>query len=467
MTWFQRMKSHSCRIRYSVVGGALVLFATLCPLNSAIAQDAHYWTFQYGPRSSLLGGAVIGSVSDISGVYYNPGALAQAEDLAFAVSTNVFEVSGVRLEDGGGQGVDLGTSRSGIRPSLIAGTISRNLFEGKGVLAYSALTRVRGDQDLAGVFVLDEEALQPSTNLTDLAGLAIYEGQFSDTWGGLTYSHGLGSQFGLGVSWYGAIRSQNRRITTTTEAVEDDSTGAIALDISSGKYSTLRTLAKLGASGVIGPVSAGLTFTTPSLQISGSGERASNSSFTSSDSVFLAVNVQNEIGAEYKTPMSVGFGLGWTIGDGRIHASGEYFDSIDPYRVLEAEPFNAQVPDTSVLTPNPVQSAKEVFNWGLGAEYRFNPALKGYVSYFTDNSFLADDLEQSSLSVLPFDIQTVTLGGEFRVSSVLLTLGGGYGWGSQVDDQLTDILRDENSEFEAKYVYRNFRLLFGFEIGLK
>jgi hypothetical protein len=65
------------------------------------AQDAHYWTLQYGPKSSLLGGAVIGSVNDVSATFYNPGALALAEDLAFAVSADVFEFSSVTLEGGG------------------------------------------------------------------------------------------------------------------------------------------------------------------------------------------------------------------------------------------------------------------------------------------------------------------------------------------------------------------------------
>ena len=86
---------------------ALVVFAVFISAPDIYAQDAHYWTLQYGPRSSLLGGAVIGSVEDISATYYNPGALGLARELAFAITANVFERSGVVLEDGGGNGVDL------------------------------------------------------------------------------------------------------------------------------------------------------------------------------------------------------------------------------------------------------------------------------------------------------------------------------------------------------------------------
>jgi hypothetical protein len=50
---------------------------------------------------------------------------------------------------------------------------------------------------------------------------------------------------------------------------------------------------------------------------------------------------------------------------------------------------------------------------------------------------------------------------------VLLTLGFGYGWGSKVDQALTDLLREEDPDFEATFVYRSLRFLFGFEIGVE
>ena len=57
-------------IRLPVLAAA----ACLCLAPFARPQDSHYWTNQYGTRATLLGGAVIGSVLDLSGTYYNPGA---------------------------------------------------------------------------------------------------------------------------------------------------------------------------------------------------------------------------------------------------------------------------------------------------------------------------------------------------------------------------------------------------------
>jgi hypothetical protein len=438
--------------RASVISGLLLLAA-----SPAAAQDAHYWTQQYGPRSSLLGGAVIGSVNDISGTYYNPGALGLADDLAFAVSTNVFEYSVIALEDGGGQGVDLGTARSGIRPSLIAGTIKRGLF-GSGVLAYSAITRTRGEQDLQGLIVLSGADIPPDVDLDEFAGLVRFEGRFNESWVGLTYSHALGDHFGLGATWYGALRSQRRRAESLSQEVGTDGSGAASIEVGGGKYSTLRTLFKFGAFAAVGPFTGGLTLTTPSIHITGSGQLGT----FASDTAALAVNVQTDLPAEFKSPLSVGFGLGWRFGNTRLHGSAEWYDAIAPYFVMQGEDFVSQEPG-EVMTVDAVQALDEVFNWAVGLEHAFSPKVSAYASYYLDASGLT---EMADLSAMPLDVNTVTVGTDFTVSSALLTLGIGYGWGSKVDRALTDLLSEEDEDFEATFVYRSFRFLFGFEIGV-
>jgi len=442
-----------------LVSGALLGLAP-----TLLAQDSHYWTMQYGPRSSLLGGAVLGSVEDVSGTYYNPGALGLARDLTFAVSANVFEYSGIALEDGGGQGVDLGTSSSGLRPSLVAGTIKAGLF-GSGVLAYSALTRMMGSQDLAGYAILSGAQIPTDLQLDNLAGLVQYEGEFSDVWAGLTYSHALGSHFGLGVTWYGAFRSQRRRGETVTQGIGSDGSGAAVLEIAGGKYSTLRTLFKLGAYGSVGPVTGGLTVTTPGVHITGSGQLGVNRGTFGADTAALAASIQTDLPARFKSPLSVGFGGAWRIGGARIHASAEWYDAIAQYVVIQGEDFVSQEPE-EVVAVDAVQQLDEVFNWGAGVEHAFSSRVSGYVSYYTDNSGLTDQVERASLSALPIDIQTITAGADFTVGSARFTLGIGYGWGRKIDELLTSALRQEDQEFEATFVYRSVKAIFGFEIGI-
>ena len=431
--------------------------------TSLPAQDAHYWSFQYGPRSSLLGGAVIGSVGDVSGTFYNPGALPLARNLSFAVSANVFEKTGVALRGGGGEGVDIGESRTGLRPSLVAGTIGRNLFA-NDVLAYSILTRSKGTQDLQGYTILTGGDIPPSLSLDEFVGMVQFTGEFSDTWVGLSYGLGLGQHVGIGLTWYGAVRSQSRRGETISQSIATDGTGLMTLDIAGGSFSTIRTLAKVGTFFAGGPFTGGLTLTTPSLHIAGSGELNFNRAVFGTDTSSIAANIQPDLDATFKSPLSVGGGAAIRIGNGRLHASAEWFDEIPPYFVMQGEDFVGQEPPAT-FTVDAVQALDQVFNWGAGVEYGFTPGLIGYVSYYLDSSGFTDKVERAALSVLPMDINTVTAGAEFRVGIARFTLGAGYGWGSKVDQELTNVLADNDQDFEATFVFRSIRLIFGFEIG--
>ena len=441
----------------------LILTAVLLAPTSLLAQDSHYWTFQYGPRSSLLGGAVIGSVDDVSATYYNPGALPLVSSLAFAVSANVFEISGVALRDGGGEGIDLGTQTTGLRPSLIAGTLGRNLL-GRDVLAYSALTRSKGTQDLEGRLIASAADLPPGTTLDEFVGIAQFTGEFSDTWLGVSYAQAFGNHLGVGLTWYSAFRSQRRRTENVSQGIATDGTGLSTLDLRGGRYSTIRTLAKVGASFVGGPFTAGLTLTTPSLHISGSGELGFNTGVFGTDTTALAATVQPDLPAEFKSPLSVGGGAALRLGGTRIHASGEWFQAIDPYFVMQGQDFVAQQPpDTFVV--DAVQAMDDVLNWAVGVEHAFSPQFSAYVSYLADNSGLTDNVQRAGLSILPIDISTVTAGADFGVGILRFTLGFGYGWGSKVDQNLTDLISQNDPDFEATYVYRSMRFIFGFEVG--
>jgi hypothetical protein len=347
---------------------------------------------------------------------------------------------------------------------MIAGTITRELF-GKGVLSYSVLTRSKGTQDLEGIVALSGEDIPSGIELKDIAGLVRFEGEFSDIWAGFSYSQPLGSHFGLGVSWYGAARSQRRRIESITQGIETGGSGAAAIDIRGGRYSTIRTLFKFGAFAKAGPFTGGVTLTTPSLHISGSGQLGLNSSTITADSATLAINVQTELPAEFKSPLSVGGGFGWQFGNAGLYASAEWYDEITPYFVMQGEDFRAQEPQDVVFPVDAVQALDRVFNWAVGLEYTFSKRVNGYASFYTDNSGLTEEIERAGLSALPIDISSVNLGADIIVGPALLTIGAGYGWGRKVDEQLTDILQQEDEEFQATFVYRNMKVLFGFEIG--
>jgi len=451
MPWQSRFRT----LTLALAGGCVLV----APAESR-AQHANYWTDQYGPRASLLGGAVIGSTSDVSGAYYNPGALALAANLAFAFSTSLYELEKVGLNDGAGHGVDLKTTRAGVRPSLIAGTITSKLF-GSDVLAYSILTRNHATSDVVAQIIASGADVPSGLDLEHLAGVARIDGEVSDLWGGLSYAHAFGSSFGAGLTWYGAQRSQRRRRQGIATAIAPDGSASVNIDMGGGAYSAFRTLVKFGGHFASRSITAGVTVTTPSLHITGSGEFGVNDVLVTSDTTALVANVQTGLAAKYKSPLSVGLGLGWQLGNTRINASGEWFDAIDPYVVMKGDDFVSQVP-AEVRTFDVVQATDDVFNWAVGVGYSFTESIMWYGSFATDYAAVTDDIERADLSMVPVDLYSVSLGSEVTLEGARVMLGVGYGWGSRSAPSITDLV--DNEEFEAQYVYKRFRVLFGFEL---
>ncbi len=68
------------RFKFSVFFSASVLM-----ISQLAAQDGHFWTQQYGTRSMLLSGSIIGGVDDLGAVYYNPARLSQITNNAFLI----------------------------------------------------------------------------------------------------------------------------------------------------------------------------------------------------------------------------------------------------------------------------------------------------------------------------------------------------------------------------------------------
>src|SRR3954465_3511487 len=79
----------------------------------ASAQDGHYWTQQYGTRSMLLSGSIIGGVEDLGAVYYNPARLSLISSPSFLLSASVYEYNSLSVQ--GAFGDSRNASQSDIR----------------------------------------------------------------------------------------------------------------------------------------------------------------------------------------------------------------------------------------------------------------------------------------------------------------------------------------------------------------
>ncbi len=454
-------------LRFRLLLPALGLCGLTAPLT---AQDAQYWTNQYGNEARLLGGSVIGSVFDLSAVFYNPGRLSLVTDPRLVLAGNVFRFSQITVEDAFGNGTDLKNTRIGGVPSLFAGEL-RFKFLGPHRLAYSFLTRQDFDFEVSERLDL-RGAQVPDPTLDLFTAGFLFEQNMDEYWAGLTWAHTLGQKMGLGVTTFLAVRDQRSRVQTLAQAVDTTGAAGIALQQEGYKYKHWRLLWKIGLGGNLGNWDVGVSVTTPSIGIAGGGEAAYDQTLITQDlggtGTFSDVtsSTQQGLPVSYKSPLSVGGGVAYRKGRARIHASAEWFDAVPAYDVLEPDP--VILPDTTMAAFGLTQELTSVANVAVGAEYQFGPTLTGYVGFRTDQSAV-DDAASDNTSLSRWDIYHASGGGTFSVGASDFTVGGIVAWGSDVTQTGIDFVPGDSSSVDLPeqlpLKFFRFTFILGFSIG--
>lgn len=461
------------RIRKTHLLVCLMSTLTLLVPRLVSAQDTHYWTNQYGPRSMLLGGAVIGSVGDMSATYYNPGALGYVKKPALLLSANAYQISTLKVESGAGEGIDLNTSDFSALPNMLAGGV-RASWLGKNRFAYSLLTRHRARAELKNSRVTKADVLPESPGEEDFAGGLLADGATKELWAGITWARGLSERVGIGVTQYLSIYNRSKQFDVFAQALTEDGHVALVYDANNYSSDVYSLLWKAGLGFDFTPVTVGVTITTPNIRLFGSGASTFNSTRVGLDldgdgtpDDTFETDVQTEVKTHHKSPLSVGVGAAWHFSSTTIHGSMEWFDGVDSYDVLELESYVSQGTG-EVVTPTLRQKLDSVVNFAVGLEHVFNERATGYVSFNTDRSAFNSE---SDVSLTEFDIYHTTGGSNLTFGRYELMLGASYAWGSQTTQQAIDLNPEDdeeviNPEDTVDVIYRSLTFLIGFSVKL-
>ncbi|MCJ7485255.1 MAG: hypothetical protein MUQ25_03685 [Candidatus Aminicenantes bacterium] len=450
----------------------LVAVAGLCLAPSARPQDSHYWTNQYGTRATLLGGAVIGSVLDLSGTYYNPGGMSLIKDPQTLMAAKVIQYPRVSLVGTDRGSVPFTSSNLGPAPSLIAGTFKfRGL--GKHWFGYSYLSR----QDVK--LGLSISSTGTRDILPDAPGTEKYVTQFrleekmSEPWFGLTWSYKVAKNVGVGVSQYIAVRTHRASIQTLVEALTAENRVSMALGARQYYYQNIRILWKFGLALDFKWATMGLTLTTPGLTLSGTGSTGVNSTVVALDmdgdgagDDFLAADYRDRQPSAFRSPLSLAAGVTFKIQKVRLYWSAEWFAHISPYTVVDTAEFSAQTTG-EMLSIDVTQELAAVLNTGIGLEWFYSSRFKGYASFTTDYSAKKPGTA-TNISLTDWDIHHIITGAEIAIKNSALTVGLGYAFGNREIGSRPDILAREELEgfwdpFESlKFRYSTYKLIVGF-----
>lgn len=440
--------------------------------STAFSQDANYWTYQYGSRSTLLGGAVVGSVLDISGIYYNPGGLALIDDPEVFLAARSFQYPNYTLKRQGLEDLKLNSSRIGTAPSLYAGMMNFKFLK-KHRITYAYLTRYESKLNL-NTHIVDKYASDPNTgNENDIIFDYRLDEDLTEPWFGITWSYKVQEKLGIGVSTFATFRDHRIHFSTLGEMISPDDDIFVILGTRDFKYSNYRLLWKLGLTFDFIGLSFGLTVTTPSIEVYSNGSAGLNITYIGGDidnnglaDTVIAATYQNNLDSDYPTPLSIGIGTTYKVDHTRIYLSAEWFSKVNKFDVLKTRSFHVQT-SGEVVPFTITHEADAVLNYGIGIEHFFSKNFSYYGSFNTDYSNQNSDL-QSNISITSWNIYHIMTGANLRIKRVQLTLGLGYSFGKN-EFNSANILNEINLEslapsiFEnSQFYYSNFRLLFGF-----
>jgi hypothetical protein len=411
--------------------------------TSALAQDAHYTTRQFGNRAWLLGGAFVGNPDDISAVYYNPGALGLLSAPELELTGSVYELTRIRVVDGLGPGTDLTSANLSALPSLVAGSL-RLGFLGKSKLAYSLLTRqgfdfslqargTRTGADLAGVTGMDR--LSTDVNL---------EQSISEYWAGLSWAMAVGKHLGVGLSPFVAFRQQQVRFQALGEGSGANGQRLLATLDRDMRLTHLRVLLKLGASYQHGPWALGATVTTPSLALWGRGaagyERSIQSQGFDTNAPASVFDFQQGLPVRFHSPGSLSLGASRAFGRTTVYASAEGYLRVKAVTLVDSAPITPR-DSTEVIDGDFDMALKPVVNGALGVEQKLGAHVRAYLSGHTDFSAL-DATPGTNALLAGWDLYHVATGAHFLLGRSRFTLGGDLAWGGKTTTRLADALRE-------------------------
>jgi len=395
------------------------------------AQDTQYWNIAYGTNASLLGGTVIGSATDISATYYNPGMLGINKNDEIIIGAKMFEYSTFSANTKLLEPLNLSSSNFRPSPTFVGVSYASDSTKANR-LSFSLLTRQYFNFSIEARVVSDLTGENYPVN--EYAGELIFKQDMIEMWGGVTWSRKINNNVGIGATLYLAARSQEKRQQVDFNGISIDDKIQLYKTVRNYYYYNMRALAKAGVGFNFTPLTFGFTITTPSLNLLGDGE-AYFSNAVSFDEYhggeeinYMAAHYQDELNATYKNSWAIGFGGGYEIGRSRLHLSAEWYAPISEYNVLEPDEFQSQTTGETFQN-NLSHEAKSVFNIGVGYQFDFVEGISGFTSIVTDYSSVIEN-SVSNLGVADWNIYHFTIGGTFGFANSLITAGFEYSIGN-------------------------------------
>ena len=454
-------------------------------LGFVSAQDTHYWTHQFGTRSALMSGAVVGGIFDNTMIYYNPGALGYLQNTTLTINANAYHFEKIVIENALGQQADFNSVKIKSLPLVAGGMINlknRRLKIGYGFLSpvdfsFNGIARLEGKADLL------EEVMSPGEE--EYVGETSVSSTLKELMVILGGGYKISDNFSIGLSNIVTVRSRNyNRAFSVFVFGNTDEFETMGRDITQNiTYYNLRYSAKFGLMYVRGPWRWGLTLTSPSVNLGGEGTTASKATIQNieiggrEEPVSGVATARQKLETEYKSPFSAALGLNYRGDKFGVGLAAQYFGKVDIYNVLDPKPGSFVRPSdaapvfTGEFALSAPEGAESVVNFAAGYENYLSERWTLYISGRTDFSYFDEDTNVNGIetSISSWDIYHLTSGFAFRKGGSQISFGVLFSQGidksyvqqGNISNLTTDnLIRD--TLFITKAKYSSFGFLLGF-----
>lgn len=442
----------------------LLLGVLLLLGNSQLTGQSHnYWTRSFNEESSLLSGAVTGGGAGPSAIYFNPSSIAEISESKFSLHASLFKFDFINVKNAIGTDKNLSSSKISIAPRFLS-----YMIQPKKHPEWSFEIAFLNNEDYSMDFT---ENVDFNTDvLTHLPGVERYfatfqySNHFRDDWIGIGGSWKLNKHLYLGASLFISVQSLSYRYATDIEAFPlNDSIvvdGEIVPFYAANyqkleyvKFNDYRLLGKLGMMYRKNKISFGASITTPSTGVYSDGKKVTRklkqSNITDPETGepipdFVVVDFQEKknMMVNSKRPFAVAVGFNYTFSErkGTLYSSLEYFNSLDPYRIVEANenPSLTSGTEFESIEFNEwltfVSGAEPVLNLALGYKAQLREDLVLMTGFRTDFNYkkdlgYSDYLTSGEIKGLDVDLYhltgglTLTILGQDLIAGLQYTIG--------------------------------------------
>ncbi len=466
--------------RYNKRQKIVCLFFVLIPFL-ALGQSHNHWTRSFNEESSLLSGAVVGGGSGPAAIYYNPSSIAEINESKFSLHASLFSYNFWEVQNALGDGIDLNFSRGIIEPRFISYMIKpKNHPEWSLEIAF--LNNENYHLEVTQSVDKNMDILEELPGDERYYSFFQYSNSYRDDWLGIGGSLKLSPKFYIGTSMFISVKSLDYRYALEIEAFPLDSVfinnqyvpfySANYLKMDYISYNDYRLLFKIGLLYKTDRFSIGINFTTPSIggiysdgKIVTRNEKQSNITLETGeplpDYVLVEYKEKNDVFVNSKSPLSVAAGFTYYTADGSkvFYSTIEYFDGLDPYRLVEANE-NPDLAAGSIFEEivfnewlTYISGAKPVLNAAVGYSWNVKENILLMAGFRTDFNFRKNlnynpYLENMSIKGFDLNVYHITAGLSWRILGQDLITGLQYSFGRDKNQEQWANLSDP-SEFNT------------------